>query len=61
MWQAWLKQGLGESIPVKGGSRFKRSFDLEAFGIQIPNTEKADTDRLIRMAKMKQKEEITGV
>lgn len=36
MWQAWLKQGLGESIPVKGGSRFKRSFDLEDFGITIP-------------------------
>jgi hypothetical protein len=36
MWQAWTKQGLGESIPVKGGSRFKRSFDLEDFGIPIP-------------------------
>lgn len=36
MWQAWLKQGLGESIPVKGGSRFKRSFDLEDFGIAVP-------------------------
>jgi hypothetical protein len=36
MWQAWLKFGLGESIPVKGGSRFKRSFDLEDFGIQVP-------------------------
>lgn len=36
MWQGWLKQGLGESIPVKGGSRFKRSFDLEDFGIAVP-------------------------
>lgn len=36
MWQAWIKQGLGESIPVKGGSRFKRSFDLDEFGIPIP-------------------------
>jgi hypothetical protein len=44
MWQAWLKQGLGESIPVKGGLRFKRSFDLEDFGIQIPHTEKSELE-----------------
>jgi len=36
MWQAWLKLGFGESIPVKGGSRFRRSFDLEDFGIEVP-------------------------
>ncbi|MCW4002616.1 MAG: hypothetical protein NWE95_01710 [Candidatus Bathyarchaeota archaeon] len=36
MWQTWIKQGLGESIPVKGGSRFKRSFDLDEFGIPTP-------------------------
>jgi len=38
MWKAWLKSGFGESIPVKGGSRFKRSFDLEDFGIEVPQT-----------------------
>lgn len=36
MWEAWLKLNLGESIPAKGGSRFKRSFDLEDFGIEVP-------------------------
>ncbi|MCJ7632942.1 hypothetical protein MUP77_11195 [Candidatus Bathyarchaeota archaeon] len=36
MWEAWHRMGLGESIPVRGGSRFKRSFDLEDFGIEIP-------------------------
>ena len=36
MWEVWLKLGLGESIPVKGGSRFKRTFDLEDFGIEVP-------------------------
>ena len=40
MWQAWLKLGLGESVPVKGGSRFKRSFDLEDFGIEVPQIKK---------------------
>jgi hypothetical protein len=28
--------GLGENIPVRGGTRFKRSFDLEEFGIRLP-------------------------
>jgi hypothetical protein len=36
MWKAWLRLGLGESIPVKGGTRFKRSFDLKDFGIEVP-------------------------
>jgi len=40
MWQSWLKLGLGESVPVKGGSRFKRSFDLEDFGIEVPQIKK---------------------
>lgn len=35
-WASWAKMGLGESIPVRGGERFKRSFDLEDFGIKIP-------------------------
>jgi len=36
MWDAWLKISLGENVPVKGGNRFKRSFDLEEFGIKVP-------------------------
>lgn len=36
MWDAWQKMGLGEKIPSRGGTRFKRSFDLEGFGIKVP-------------------------
>lgn len=36
LWNDWLKLSLGERIAVKGGSRFKRSFDLNDFGIEIP-------------------------
>jgi hypothetical protein len=36
MWQIWMNTGLGESIPVKGGSRFKHSFNLDEFGIEVP-------------------------
>lgn len=35
-WKEWAKAGIGELIPVMGGSRFKRSFDLEDFGIELP-------------------------
>lgn len=42
LWQAWLKLGLGESIPVKGGSRFKRSFDQEDFGIEVPRVKETE-------------------
>ena len=36
-WQTWQRQGLGESVPVKGGDRFKRSFDLQELGIDVPS------------------------
>lgn len=36
LWQTWLRQGLGETVPVKGGNRFKRTFDIEDFGLKTP-------------------------
>lgn len=46
LWADWLKLSLGESIPVKGGSRFKRSFDLDDFGIGMPEIKnKSVTDK----------------
>lgn len=35
-WASWQKIGIVESINVKGGSRAKALFDLEEFGIEIP-------------------------
>jgi hypothetical protein len=44
-WKQWTKLGLGESIPVKGGDRFKRSFDLKDFGFDIQGLgEKAEPE-----------------
>ncbi|MDG6934347.1 MAG: hypothetical protein JRN68_06580 [Nitrososphaerota archaeon] len=45
-WKQWAKLGLGETIPVPGGQRFKRSFDLEDFGfdVQIPG-EKPESEQ----------------
>ena len=35
-WKSWGNLGLGESIAVSGGKRFQHSFNLEDFGIKIP-------------------------
>jgi hypothetical protein len=35
-WQKWSRLALGQKIAVKGGDRFKRSFDLEDLGIEMP-------------------------
>ena len=35
-WKKWVKKGLGEKTSVQGGDRFVRAFDLEDFGISIP-------------------------
>lgn len=38
-WKSWLKMRLGENVSVKGGNRFKRAFDLEDFGFELPSLE----------------------
>lgn len=45
-WKEWAKAGIGELIPVMGGNRLKRSFDLEDFGIEVPKiTPKQETQQ----------------
>lgn len=41
IWQTWLRQGLGETVPVKGGNRFRRTFDIEDFGLKIPQPQQS--------------------
>jgi predicted ArsR family transcriptional regulator len=36
LWAQWARQGIVESRKVQGGDRYKKSFDLEDFGIEIP-------------------------
>lgn len=38
-WKKWAKIGIVEPINVKGGTRYKRIFSLEDFGIEIPKIE----------------------
>lgn len=40
-WSSWSKLALGDFISVKGGDRFKRAFDLEELGFEIPTSKSA--------------------
>lgn len=35
-WRIWSRVGLVEPLRSGGGNRFKRAFDLEDFGIEVP-------------------------
>lgn len=35
-WKKWIKVGLAEPIPSRGGQRAKRLFSLTDFGIEVP-------------------------
>ena len=38
-WKAWARMGIVETIRVQGGERSKKVFDLEDFGINVPEIE----------------------
>ena len=35
-WKKWIKAGIAEPIPVSGGTRARRVFSLDDFGIEVP-------------------------
>jgi transposase len=35
-WRQWSKLGIVEAMKVRRGDRYKRTFDLEDFGMEIP-------------------------
>jgi hypothetical protein len=41
-WKAWSRLGLMEPMAVKGGTRYKKSFEIEDFGFDVPQI-KLDT------------------
>ena len=34
-WETWARQGIVESLKVRGGERYKKTFELEDFGIEV--------------------------
>ncbi|MGA2682012.1 MAG: hypothetical protein ABSF44_09465 [Candidatus Bathyarchaeia archaeon] len=37
-WEAWYRLGIMEPIPVQGGIRYKKAFELEDFGFNVPQS-----------------------
>jgi len=35
-WAFWSRQGIVEPLKVRGGERYKKSFELEDLGIEVP-------------------------
>lgn len=35
-WALWARQGIVGSLRVRGGERYKKSFELDDFGIEVP-------------------------
>lgn len=35
-WEAWARLGIMEPIAVRGGIRYKKSFEIEDFGFNVP-------------------------
>ena len=48
LWKEWRGKGLGDTVAVKGGDRFKRAFDLEDFGIEVPKMPQMPQDMVIQ-------------
>ena len=40
-WSSWARQGIVEPLKVRGGERYKKSFELEDFGIEVPQPKMA--------------------
>lgn len=38
-WLSWFRKGIMEPMRVRGGIRYKKSFNLEDFGFTIPKVE----------------------
>lgn len=38
-WATWARNGIVEMLRVRGGERYKKSFELEDFGIEVPPPE----------------------
>lgn len=49
-WESWARQGIVEPLKVRGGERYKKSFELEDFGIAVPvaQTEKKESTQNIK-------------
>lgn len=38
-WDSWARVGIVDSLKVRGGDRYMKSFELEDFGMRVPDTQ----------------------
>lgn len=52
-WELWSRQGIVDPIKVQGGQRYKKSFDLDDFGITVPQpkAKKQTTEETTQVSK----------
>jgi hypothetical protein len=55
-WKTWGKLGIGENMSVQGGKRFRRAFDLEELGIEVPKPESGESDDQVQQLSDKKAE-----
>lgn len=55
-WKTWSRLGIMEPMAVKGGTRYKKSFDIEDFGLNVPQI-KSDTVFQEQISKVSDSEE----
>jgi len=44
-WESWARLGIMEPLRVRGGTRYKKCFELEDFGFTIPQIKRDDRVR----------------
>jgi len=43
-WKKWIKAGIAEPVSVRGGTRARRIFSLDDFGIEVPKIVKKSSN-----------------
>jgi len=46
-WKQWSKLGIVEAMKVGRGDRYKKSFDLEDFGIDVPQSKQVSKSNVV--------------
>jgi hypothetical protein len=44
-WESWARTGIVDALKVRGGDRFKKSFELEDFGMRTPEIQTESTQK----------------
>lgn len=56
-WESWARLGIVESLKVRGGERYKKSFELEDFGFTIPQVKTVKNNTMKEMPEKVNQEE----